>query len=240
MQSPASDGGPAPTWSFDGFRAGALLMVPAVPGLILFGIAFGTLAAEKGLTLFQSVAMSALVFAGVAQIVSMEVWSPAVTPALIASIVFTTAVVNMRMLLMGASLRPWLSGAPAIHVYPSLFVLTDSNWVGAMRYRREGGSDVAFLFGGGFVCWIAFVPSTAIGQVFGSLLRDPRPFGIDLILPLYFVAILAPMFENTRRSIPWAVAGAVAVATQFLVPGFWYIVVGALAGALAEGLFGDE
>jgi predicted branched-subunit amino acid permease len=215
-------------------------MVPAVPGLILFGVAFGTLAAEKGLTLFQSVLMSALVFAGVAQIVSMEIWSPAVTPALIASIVFTTAVVNMRMLLMGASLRPWLADAPAIRVYPSLFVLTDSNWVGAMRYRREGGSDVAFLFGGGFVCWIAFVPSTAAGQVFGSLLRDPRPFGIDLILPLYFVAILAPMFENTRRAIPWAVAGAVAAATQFLIPGFWYIVVGALAGALAEGLFGDD
>jgi predicted branched-subunit amino acid permease len=109
-----------------------------------------------------------------------------------------------------------------------------------LRYRRDGGADVGYLFGGGLIIWFTFVPSTGIGQVFGSLLRDPRPFGIDLILPLYFVALLAPMFETLRRSIPWAIAGAVAVTVQHFVPGFWYIIAGTLAGAIAGGFFGDE
>jgi predicted branched-subunit amino acid permease len=234
------EGGPQPTFSFDGVRAGAAIMIPAMPGVAVFGMAFGALASQKGLTLFEALVMSGVVFAGVSQIASMEIWTPAITPVLIATLAFTTLVINLRMILMGGSLQPWIGNAPAYQTYPSLYVLTDTNWVAALRYRREGGADVGYLFGGGFITWLTFVPATGIGQVFGSLIGDPRPYGIDLILPLYFVALLAPMFETLRRSIPWAIAGMVAVTVQHFVPGFWYIIAGTLAGALAGGLFGDE
>jgi predicted branched-subunit amino acid permease len=240
MQSEASDGGPAPTWSLDGVRAGAVGIVPALPGVALFGAAFGALAAERGLTTLEAVLMSGIVFAGVSQIASMELWSPQITPALVLTIAFTALVINLRMLLMSASMRPWLAGAPPLQVYPGLYVLTDSNWVSTLRYRREGGADAGFLFGGGFAIWLTFVPATAIGQIFGSLLTNPRPYGVDMILPLYFVALLAPMFESTRRSLPWAIAGLVAIAVQYVLPGFWYIIAGTLAGAVAGGLLGDE
>jgi predicted branched-subunit amino acid permease len=215
-------------------------MVPALPGVALFGAAFGALAAERGLTTLEAVLMSGIVFAGVSQIASMELWSPQLTPALVLTVAFTTLVINLRMLLMSASVQPWLAGAPAWQVYPGLYILTDSNWVSTLRYRREGGADAGFLFGGGLIIWCTFVPATAIGQVFGSLLADPRPFGVDMILPLYFVALLAPMFETARRSVPWAIAGLVAIAVQYAVPGFWYIIAGTLAGAIAGGLLGDE
>lgn len=240
MQPEAGDGGPPPTWSLDGVRQGAIAMVPALPGVALFGAAFGAIAAERGLTAFEAVLMSGVVFAGVSQIASMELWSPQITPALVLTAAFTTLIINLRMLLMGASVRPWLAGAPPLWIYPGLLILTDSNWVSTLRYRREGGADAGFLFGGGLIIWFTFVPSTAIGQVFGSLLANPRPYGVDMILPLYFVALLAPMFESARRSVPWAIAGLVAIAVQYLVPGFWYIIAGTLAGAAAGGLLGDE
>jgi predicted branched-subunit amino acid permease len=240
MQPSTSDGGPPPTWSLAGVRAGATAMIPTLPGVAVFGLAFGALAAERGLTTVETVLMSGIVFAGVSQIASMELWSPLITPALVLTIAFTTLVINLRMLLMGASMRPWLAGAPALQVYPGLYILTDTNWVATLRYRREGGSDAGYLFGGGLIIWFTFVPSTGIGQVFGSLLADPRPYGVDMILPLYFVALLAPMFESARRSLPWAIAGLVAIAVQYLLPGFWYIIAGTLAGALAGGLLGDE
>src|SRR5688500_16199133 len=112
MQPAASDGGPAPYWTFDGVRAGAAVMIPALPGILLFAAAFGALAAQKGLSLFETVLMSAVVFAGVSQIVTMEIWTPALTPALIATIVFTTMVVNSRMILISATTQPWIAGAP--------------------------------------------------------------------------------------------------------------------------------
>jgi predicted branched-subunit amino acid permease len=240
MQTEPSDGGPPPIWSLDGVRAGALSIVPALPGVALFGAAFGALAAERGLTTLEAVVMSGIVFAGVAQIASMELWSPQITPALVLTIAFTALVINLRMLLMSASMRPWLASAPPLQVYPGLYILTDSNWVSTLRYRREGGADAGFLFGGGLIIWLTFVPATAIGQIFGSLLANPRPYGVDMILPLYFVALLAPMFESTRRSLPWAIAGLVAIAVQYVLPGFWYIIAGTLAGAIAGGLLGDE
>jgi predicted branched-subunit amino acid permease len=40
--------------------------------------------------------------------------------------------------------------------------------------------------------------------------------------------------------LPWAVAGLAAVAAQYVLPGFWYIIAGTLAGAIAGGLLGDE
>jgi hypothetical protein len=39
--------------------------------------------------------------------------------------------------------------------------------------------------------------------------------------------------------LAWAVAGAVALAVQHIVGGYWYIVAGALAGSVAGG-FLDE
>ena len=240
MQPVAGDGGPPPTWSLDGVRAGATAILPALPGVAVFGAAFGALAAEKGLTTMQATLMSGIVFAGVSQIASMELWSPQITPALVLTIAFTSLVINLRMLMMGASMRPWLAGAPILQVYPGLYVLTDSNWVATLRYRREGGADAGYLLGGGLIIWCTFVPSTAIGQIFGSLLADPKPYGVDMILPLSFVALLAPMFESARRSVPWAIAGLVAIAVQYLVGGFWYIIAGTLAGAIAGGFLGDE
>jgi predicted branched-subunit amino acid permease len=217
-----------------------MAIVPALPGVAVFGAAFGAIAAERGLTTFEAVLMSGVVFAGVSQIASMELWSPHITPALVLTVAFTALVINLRMLLMSASMQPWLAGAPPLQIYPGLYILTDSNWVATLRYRREGGADAGFLFGGGLIIWLTFVPSTAVGHVFGSLLANPRQFGVDMILPLYFVALLAPMFESARRSVPWAIAGLVAIAVQYVLPGFWYIIAGTLAGAVAGGVLGDE
>lgn len=240
MQPVASDGAPAPTWSFAGVLAGARVMIPALPGVVVFAAAFGALAAQKGLTLFETVLMSAVVFAGVSQFVSMEIWSPAMTGSLIFAIALSTLVVNLRMVLMSASLQPWIGAAPPSQIYPSLVFMTDGNWVASMRYRKEGGADVGYLFGSGLVIWLFWVPSTAIGQIFGSLLTDPKRFGVDLIVPLYFIALLAPTLEMSRRSLAWISAGVTAVAVFYLVPGHWYVIVGALTGAIVGGMIGDD
>ena len=240
MQPVASDGAPAPYWTFAGIGAGARMMIPALPGVVVFAAAFGALAAQKGLTLFETVLMSAIVFAGVSQFVAMEIWSPAMTGSLILAIAVSTLVVNLRMVLMSASLQPWIGGSPAWQIYPSLILLTDGSWVASARYRKEGGADVGYLFGSGIIIWLVWVPSTAIGQIFGSLLTDPKRFGVDLIVPLYFVALLAPTLELSRRSLAWISAGLTAIAVFYLVPGHWYVIVGALTGAIVGGLIGDE
>jgi branched chain amino acid efflux pump len=229
----------APNWSQAGLWTGARCTLPVLPGTAVFAMAFGTVAAQKGLTLTETTLMSALVFAGASQLVAMEIWSNPMTSALVATVAVVTGVVNMRLLLMTASLRPWLGPVPAWQSYPTLLLTTDASWLIAVRYRAEGGSDASVLLGAGLVLWLLWVPTSALGYLLGALITEPARFGLDLIMPIFFVAMLVPLWRGPRRAIPWAVAGAVALLVQFLVPGFWFIIAGALAGAVCGG-FIDE
>src|SRR5882672_8607683 len=152
-----------PDWSLAGLRFGALLALPVLPGMIAFGVAVGATAARKGFSLVDSILMNALVYGGASQMVAMEVWPDRITLASLAALALLTATVNARMLLIGASLRPWLGWLPAWQVYPMLHVATDPGWLVAMRYRAQGGRDAAVFLGGGLVLWLMWIATTSAG-----------------------------------------------------------------------------
>jgi predicted branched-subunit amino acid permease len=229
----------APHWGLDGLRYGVKHTLALLPGTAVFGMAYGTVAAQKGLSFAEAVAMSAFVFSGAAQLVAMEIWSHPITIGTILTLAAAAFVVGLRMVLMGASLRPWLGGLPPSQIYPPLLLNTDSTWLIALRYREEGGNDASVLLGAGLALWVMWVASSIAGYVLGNLIASPQRYGLDLILPIFFVAMLVPLWRGPRRAIPWAIAGAVALLVQYLVPGYWYVVVGALAGAVSGG-FVDE
>ena len=226
-------------WSLAGLAEGMRVTLPLLPGTCVFAAAFGTIAAQKGLSLFETVFMSGIVYAGASQLVALEAWPDRMTLAAAATIVLVTVTVNMRCVLMSAALRPWLGTLPAWQVYPALFFTTDSQWLIGMRYRAQGGSDASVFVGSGLIMWVLWVASTVLGYWLGVLVADPRRFGFDLILPIFFAAMLVPLWRGARRAAAWAIAGAVALVTAWLVPGWWFIVVGALAGSIAAG-FIDE
>jgi predicted branched-subunit amino acid permease len=68
---------------------------------------------------------------------------------------------------------------------------------------------------------------------------DQKAFGFDVIMPAFFVVMLVPLWSGVRRAIPWAIAGAVALAVAAFIPGWWFIIAGSVAGAVAGG-FIDE
>jgi predicted branched-subunit amino acid permease len=233
------DKGATPRWGLDGIRYGVKHTLALLPGTAVFGMAYGTVAAQKGLTFTEAAAMSVFVFSGSTQFVGMEIWSNPITVGTILTLAAASFVVGLRLVLMGASLQPWLGGLPPAKIYPALLLNTDSPWMIALRYREAGGNDPSVLLGGGLAQWSVWVASSMTGYALGNLITNPQRFGFDLVLPIFFVAMLVPMWSGVRSAMPWAVAGAVALITQYLVPGYWYIVVGALAGAVSGG-FIDE
>jgi predicted branched-subunit amino acid permease len=108
-----------------------------------------------------------------------------------------------------------------------------------MRYRAGGGADCAAFFASGVALWLVWIAATVPGHAAGALVTDPRRFGLDLVLPAFFAAMLVPMWRGPRQASPWALAGAVAVGTSALMPGWWFIIAGAAAGSIAAG-FIDE
>jgi len=229
----------APTWSRAGFALGVKLALPILPGMIAFALACGATGARKGFSLIDMLWMNSLVYAGAAQMIAMEVWPDRLTGTTIAALAAITATINARMLLMGASLQPWLAPLPSWQVYPVLHLTTDPGWLIAMRYRIDGGNDAGVFLGGGVVIFVLWMAATSAGYGIGALISDPRAVGLDLVMPIFFAAMLIPLWQNAprrwRRGLGWAVAASVALTFERLFHGWWFIIAGAVAGAVAEG-----
>jgi len=226
--------------TFAGARAGVKMCLPFVLGYFLFGAAVGAFAAQKGLTFGEAVLMNAIVCAAAAQMVALQLWPQEWSWAHVAAVAGAAGMVNMRFVLSGASLRPWLSPVRAGFVYPMLGVLTDGAWAASIRYNAEGGRDFGFAVGGAAFLWAIWVVAAAPGYFLGALIDNPRAFGLDLLIALTFAATLTPILKRTRDFLPFGVAGAVGLATALLIDGYWFIPVGALSGALAAAIAGPR
>jgi predicted branched-subunit amino acid permease len=222
-----------PHFSSAGLALGARAALPLFPGYIVFAMAFGTAAAQKGLSLGEVLGMTAFVYAGAAQMVGLEIWQEVWSPGTLLTIVTVTAVINARLVLLGLTLQPWLRSEPLARTALNLFLVTDAGWIVATRYHQEGGRDVGVLLGIGLVLWAVWVLATLAGYFAGALVPEPRRFGLDLVMPIYFAAMLVPLWKGVRPALPWLVAGTIAVTVHALVPGYVFIIAGALSGVAA-------
>ncbi|MEK0085623.1 AzlC family ABC transporter permease [Benzoatithermus flavus] len=215
------------TWA--GALRGARAMLPIVPGAVAFGLVYGFVAGEKGLSVLEIALTSLLVFAGASQFLALELWHH---PLPVAGLVMGVLVVNLRHLLMGPALLPWLADLRPAQAYASLYVMTDESWGASVAELRRGGRDAAFLLGAGLTLYGFWVASTVLGRAAGDLSGMIERWGLDYLTTAFFVALLAGFWRSRNDALPWAVAGGVAVAAKAFLPGTWYIVLGAVAGSL--------
>ncbi len=212
-----------------GALRGARKALPLVVSVFAVGVVFGVLARQAGLSPAESLLMSALVFAGASQFVALSLWT---TPLPVAVIVLTTLVVNLRHLLMGASLRPWFSRLSPFKAYGSAFFMVDESWALTMGDLTSGGRDTAFLLGSGAALFGSWVSATLVGVTAGAVLRDPAQWGLDFAITAAFIALLVGMWKGRSDLLPWTAAAVVALAASHWLPGKWYILLGAIAGSV--------
>ena len=87
---------------FKGIKDTSPLMIPVVP----FGIIFGVLAIDLGLTPLTTIAMSVIIFGGASQIIFLQLFSAGASSLVILS---SVGAVNSRHLLYGTVLSEHLS-----------------------------------------------------------------------------------------------------------------------------------
>jgi 4-azaleucine resistance transporter AzlC len=188
---------------------------------------FGVLARQVDLSLLEATLMNVVVFAGAAQMAAMDLW---VYPLPILTVVITVLLVNMRLLMLGAAMRPWLESLPGRIVYPSLHFLSDEAWAVAMTRYRTGERDGGVVLGCNLAIVIAWMPSVAIGHTLGSQIGDPDALGLDFAFTAVFAAMLFGGYKSRYDLAPWGASGLVAWLVWWLVPGNWYVIAGGLAG----------
>jgi predicted branched-subunit amino acid permease len=204
-------------------------MLAIVPGAAAFGLVYGFLAGQKGMTLPETALTSMLVFAGASQLLALELWGD---PLPYLSLVAGVLVINLRHALMGPTLVPWLRPLSPARSYGSLFFMVDESWGMSVAEMRAGGRDAAFLLGAGAMLWVVWTSSSVLGRLAGDVSSLIENWGLAYLTTAFFVALLAGFWRGRHDLLPWAVAAGVAVSTKALLPGTWYIVLGALAGSL--------
>ena len=210
------------------------LFLPVAISIASYGVVWGVLAGQAGLTPLEVLLMSGIVYAGASQFVAIDMWSPASLP--IASIVVATAVINLRMLLMTATLRPQFEHLPRWRALLAMFLVSDEVWAMTMAERAKGGGGVAFMLGCGTLAWIGWVGSTLAGRMLGAIIDDPTAYGLDFAFTATFLALLFSMWKGRTDLVPWLAGGAIAIGTSMIVPGTWYIIAGGLGGSLIGAL----
>jgi len=219
------------------FFAGARACLPVAISVGAYGLVWGVLARGAGLSLVEVIMMSAFVFAGSAQFVALDLWTSVPSALPIGPLVLAALIVNLRYLLLTATLRPlYPAKGRLLRGALSMYLVTDENWAMTVAAMARGRGSVGFLMGGGALAWMAWMCTNLIGYGLGSAIDDPSRWGLDFAFTATFLALLLGMWKGRGELLPWLVAALAAILTSRLVDGSWHILVGGMAGSLVGAI----
>ena len=191
------------------FWEGVRAEFPLLIGVFPFGMIYGALALNAGLSPLASQMMSSIVFAGSAQFVTAQLVHDA-APALV--IILTIAVVNLRHMLYSASLAPYLKNLSMKWKVLLSYLLTDEAYAPSiLKYEETGILPFShwFVLGAGFSLWLTWQVSTALGIFLGAAIPETWP--LAFALPLTFIAMVVPALKTSPMVAAAVSAGLVAV-----------------------------
>lgn len=220
-----------------GFVDGIRATLPVSASVAAYGSVLGVLAAHKGVAWGVLMLMNVMVFAGSSQFVMLDMWN---APLPYAEMALAVLVVNMRYLLAGASLEPLFRESSVARKLMSAHLVTDESWAVTMVAWKRGEATVPYLVGGGLCVLTAWCAGTMVGEAFGSIVDNPEALALDFAFTAVFTALAVSLWRGRSDALPWIVALAVSIISAQALPGKWYIVVGAVAGALVAMLMPEK
>ncbi len=212
-----------PVWLHGVARA-----APIVMGYIPIGFAYGVLAQQAGLSLFNTLAMSVIVYAGSSQLIATGLFAAGI-PAW--SIIATTFVVNLRHLLFSAALSPYLKGWRKREVAAFAYELTDESFALHSAAFVARMPPKAEIFAINVTAQLSWILGGALGAVVGGWITDVKPLALDYTLPAMFIGLLVMQIKVRREIVVAVLSGLLAVAMTVGGFGRWSVIVATLFGA---------
>jgi predicted branched-subunit amino acid permease len=210
------------------FRRGFVAMLPLWAGAIPAGIAYGVAARAAGLSAFETQLMSALVFSAAAQLGAVSLLAAGTAAAVV---VATAMALTVQVLLIGLAVGRQLRLSWFQRLLTA-WLLTDAAYaVAGARERLR----LPVLLGAGASMFAAWNGGTALGVVAGGAVPDPQRLGIAFVVPLSFLAVLAPRLRSRTMVLVALAAGVTTLLLVRVAPGGVAVlgagIVGSMAGA---------
>lgn len=172
------------------FLTGSLNMLPLCLSVLPWGILAGSMAINTGLSLGQSLGMSAIVFAGAAQLVTLGMLAAGTSMlAIVVSVFFITA----QHLLYGLILRKHVVALTPLRRWGIGFLLTDELFALSSNKHKP---SFAYLFGAGFTFYLAWVLFSLLGMVLANAVPNLDAYHLDFSIVATFMTIVVPMVRH--------------------------------------------
>jgi predicted branched-subunit amino acid permease len=197
--------------------------LPFVLPSFALAVSFGVLARSLGWGPVAPIVFSLVAFSGSAQFAAAGVLGAGggVVPA-----VGSAVLVNARFLLMGVAVAPSLIGGRLRRAAEGQAVI-DASWALA---QDSGRLDRERMLGATLPQWAGWQLGTVVGALGGESLGDPEALGLDVLFPVFFLALLLPELREPRARLVAALAVPVTLVLIPLAPaGLPVLAAGALA-----------
>jgi 4-azaleucine resistance transporter AzlC len=197
------------------FRQGVVDALPLAAAYASYAIPFGMLAAQAGLPLWAVIAMSFFVYAGVAQLMAIQLILLGLGAFEIA---VATLFINLRYLFFCTSLALKLPKMRGWKPFYIAFVTSDETY-GVNMSRSEPGKKLSpdTVLGTVLFAHLTWVTASTLGVIVGERLGP-----LDMlsgILPMIFAVLMSLFIKTWKDVVLAAVAGLCTYALLCIVPG---------------------
>jgi len=216
------------SWTSTGIIEGLKLSFPIIIGYIPIGIAFGVLSSKVGISAFNTIVMSLIVFAGSSQLIAVGLF---LAGASAISVIITTFIVNLRHFLMTAALSPYLKSWRKLELAAFAFEVTDETFgihaamFASDNYLKESAFTV------NIAAQISWLTGTWIGIIASQMITDIERLALDFALPAMFIGLLVMATNNRTKALVAIIAGSLSVLFSQFHLEQWNVIIATLIGA---------
>jgi len=202
--------------------------LPILFGFLPVAVTFAVMSAQAGLTAAETVVMSAAVFAGASQIMSVGMIAAG---ADIFAITLATFVLNLRHIIMSTCVFRRLTHEKK-RWYPAVgFGITDETFAFFSLEKSERAS-VPTMLGLITVAYSSWVGGTVLGTFVSVLLPKTVSDSLGIALYALFIALVTPdVKKSLRLLLVVALTAVLNTLLCFILPQSWAIIAATLVGA---------
>ncbi len=192
------------------FWQGTIAMMPLSIAVLPWGLLAGSFAIDTGLTPLEGQALSAILFAGSAQLVAMGMIKAG---AGLTTMLLTTFFITSRHFLYSVSMRSKISPLPLKWRLSLGFLLTDELFA-IVGHHSDKQFNRWYALGGGLSFYLFWNAATLTGIVAGSMIPELNEMGLEFAVAATFIAIVVPTIKNAAvlASVVIALVSSVALA----------------------------
>lgn len=221
---------PAAWWRTPAAREGVAV------GLVgLYGVSAGALGVAAGLSVWQTILTSLLIFSGGSQFAFYGVVGAGGGPL---AAVATSTLLGLRNGFYGLQLSTLVAPSRALRPIAAHLTIDESTAV-AVAQEDRAQARVGF-WTTGIALFVVWQTTTVLGALAGEAMGDPRAYGLDAAAAAAFVALVWPRLVGRGHRVGARRTAALAVVLTLVSAPFVPTGVQVLIGAAAALLVGNR